>query len=111
MALEFNNLIAFNNHIGLPSPPDKDFEVSKLERSKDHAISSVRSFEHSFFSVCLAETLDAKLSAGHYKRAPHAPFLLFRSPYQAMAWQPQPGMHTGWQLIFTENFMKRYGPL
>ncbi len=110
--LEFNNLEDFNKYIGLPLPRDKDFEVSSLEAYADRELlMDIPLFRHRFFSICLATRLDMELSIGYYRQKPKAPFLTFKSPFQTLSWQMQPGLKEGVHLLFTENFMLKYQQL
>jgi AraC-like DNA-binding protein len=112
MPLEFSDLATFNEFIGLPRPIDRDFDVSQIESYKEELMSKgMPAFRHHFFSVCLALQLDMELNVGYYNRKPQVPFLMFKSPYQAMAWQIQPGLKKGWHIIFTEDFMRRHSQL
>lgn len=112
MIAEFNSLIAFNEYIGLPAPRDKDFEVSPLEAYQGEKLKeNAGPLLHRFFSVCLATELDMELSTGYYKRNPKAPFLTFKSSFQTLSWQLQPGLKRGMHIIFTESFMMRHPQL
>jgi len=114
MIQEFNNLIDFSRYLGLPTPRDMDFEVSSLDSYQGlelDILNETSSFRHRFFSVCLATQLDMELSIGYYKRKPKAPFLTFKSPFQTMSWQMQPGMKKGVHIVFSENFMTRHQQL
>jgi len=112
MILEFDNLTDFNKYIGMPLPRDKDFEVSTLDSYENISlIEEIPPFRHRFFSICLATQIDMELSTGYYKRKPKAPFLIFKSPFQTMSWQIQPGLKKGIHLLFTENFMLRHQQL
>lgn len=112
MIQEFNNLLDFNKYIGLPVPRDKDFEIGSLQSYQGmELLAETASFRHRFFSICLATQLDMELSVGYYKRKPKAPFLTFKSPFQTISWQMQPGMKEGVHIIFTEDFVTRHQQL
>ncbi|HEX9513154.1 MAG TPA: helix-turn-helix domain-containing protein [Puia sp.] len=105
---EFEDLIAFSQYIHAAPPLDRDFDVNRIEDYRDHlSATHIPAFRHRFFSVCLGEQLDMELNVGYYHRKPEVPFLLFKSPYQVISWNIQPGLKRGWHLLFTENFLLR----
>lgn len=108
---EIHNIAEFNALLNLPSPLNKDFEISRLEDLEQDKIDHVAPFRHHLFSVCLATGLDMDLNIGYYKRKPKIPFFLFKSPYQVMSWQVQPGIKEGWHFMMSQDFILRYPQL
>lgn len=105
MLTEINNIADFNRFVGLPAPKDKDFEISRLEDISNAILDETTPFRHRLFSVCLAKQLDMELNIGYYKRKPHAPYLVFKTPFQVMPWRTKPDLRRGWHFLFTEDFM------
>lgn len=108
---EFDNLSDFYRHIGAEIPKEKDFEISRIEDMRDTLPDEITPFRHRFYSVCLAEQLNAELNIGYYKRKPKVPYLSFKSPFQVMSWRAQPGLKKGWHILFTEDFLLKHTQL
>ncbi|MDR6197551.1 helix-turn-helix domain-containing protein [Siphonobacter sp. SORGH_AS_0500] len=103
----FENLVAYNNYMGGPPPLDKDFDVSELEVFQRHwEKGEMPLIRHDFYSIRLVEELKTDLNPGHHTTRPEVPFLLFKSPFQVLSWQTQPGFKKGWHLTFTDAFLQ-----
>ena len=109
---EIDNLVALSKYIGLPIPPDEDFVVKRIEDYYNNFDEKpVEPFRHKLYSVSLYEQLNIDVKVGFWKMNPKAPFLMFKSPYQIMAWTVHPGDLKGVSIIFSEKFLYKYKQL
>lgn len=96
--LQLQNLYEFHAIKGETAPLDKDFEVAQLEVSGDLAvIPDPAGTKHKLYAINLDLT--------------SAPFLLFKSPFQQLAWKGQNGPRKGWQVMLTDEFLQQHPQL
>jgi AraC family transcriptional regulator, transcriptional activator of pobA len=109
---EIVNVRQLARQFNLPLPIDEDFQVKRIETAyRNFPDTPMLPFRHKLYAVSLYEQLDIELKVGFWKVNPNPPFLLFKSPYQVMAWTIHPSSLRGWSVMFTEKFLLRHPTL
>jgi AraC family transcriptional activator of pobA len=109
---EIINVKQLARHFNLPLPIDEDIQVKRVETAyRNFPETPMLPFRHKLYAVSLYEQVDIELKIGFWKVNPKPPFLLFKSPYQVLAWTIHPSSLRGWSVMFTEKFLHRHRQL
>ncbi|MCF0055429.1 AraC family transcriptional regulator [Dyadobacter sp. CY356] len=109
---DIKNLTELSEYMGLPRPMDENFVVKRIEDYyNDFDEKPIKPFRHKLYAISLYAALNIDVQVGFWKVNPRTPFLMFKSPYQVMAWTVHPGSMRGWSVIFSEEFLSRHKQL